>query len=115
MRVNVMKFVAALVAVAAMAIQSTTSDDVITNPEWVQIASQLFAAAGVYLAANYTLIHGPWHYVKGIVAGLGAGFVAWGGYLANNDHLTNSMWWNVAISVVGAIVVFFSPPAPEVS
>lgn len=99
------KLLIAILGAVGVWIQSATSDDLITNPEWVQLGNQMVTAIGIGLAANFVKAKGIWHYTKGLVAGTGALFTAWLGYLANNDHLDTSMKWNIGISAVTALVL----------
>lgn len=107
-----LKSITAVLGAVAVAVAASMSDNVITAPEKVQIATAGVAAFAVFVTANVGL---PlWNYSKAITAGALAGLGLLGGYLANGEHMTSALWLNVAIAAATAAGVFAVPNEPEV-
>lgn len=101
----------AILGAIAMAVAASMTDNVITNPEKVQIATAAVAAFAVFVTANVGL---PlWDKAKAITAGALAGLGLLGGYLANGEQMHESLWLNVAIATLVAAGVFAVPNGPE--
>jgi hypothetical protein len=108
------KFIIAVISAIAVAVQSALSDDVLTNAEQVQIAIAGFTAISVYITSN--ALSGVWAYTKAISAGFLAALALIAGYLANGNEMTTSMWINVGVAFVTALLVRQVPnedPEPE--
>ena len=106
------KALTAVIGAVVMAVAAAMTDDTITHPEWVQIATAGVAAFAVFVTANVGL---PlWDKAKAVTAGALAGLGLLGGYLANGEHMTNALWLNVAIAAAVAAGVWAVPNRPEV-
>lgn len=105
------KAIVAAIGAGIMVLASSITDDIVTNPEKVQIAVAAVTSISVWLTANLGVPY--WNASKTIVAGLLAGLNAVAGYLANADTLTNAMWLNVLISVGVAVGVWVFPNSPS--
>lgn len=107
------KAITAVVGAVAIYGASVWTDDVITLAEWVQVAVAGFTAFQVWLTANVGL---PlWDKAKAITAGALAALGGLAGYLAAGEHMTNSMWLNVAIAGLTAAGVFTVANSPSLA
>lgn len=102
-------FVAVFGAMIMLAYTMYT-DSVITDLEWVQIASAGVGAYLVWLTAN-----GPvgsfWRYSKTIAYGLTALLTTL--YVTLPDGVTSYEWFTIAIAVLTALGILATPNAPE--
>lgn len=104
------KLLVAVIGAAVMAAYGYFDDSIITNLEWVQIASAGVGAYLVWLTAN-----GPvgsfWRYSKTIAYSLTAVLAVL--YTTLPDGLTSNEWFTIAIAGLTALGILATPNAPE--
>lgn len=108
------KFVVAVVAVVAVAIQSYLNGpgDTISWSEWLQVIVAGLGAATVWFAGN-VYSHPLYTATKAIVFGL-SGAAAWlVAYVDGGGDLDAVNWWNVVLIGVGAVLVYAAPKSPD--
>lgn len=102
------KFIAALLGAVVVTLAAATSDDVLSAAEVAQVV-----LAGLGTFAVYVLPNAPGYGVaKTFVAAATAGLGLLAGWLASGEHVTDSMWLNLALAVGTALGVFVVPNEP---
>jgi hypothetical protein len=104
------KFIAQVVATVLTAVVAATAGDgQIDASEAGNVIIAGLGAIAVLGAGN--LPSGIWAYTKTIVAGATAGAMAWQSALG--DGITTAEWWQIAVTVLGALGVL-AAPGPKV-
>lgn len=100
-----LKFLAEVLVAALAALVAGLADDVIDAPEWINVV--IVALGAVAVLGGGELPAGVWAHTKTIVSAATAGAVLLQSLIT--DGITASEWSQIALAVVGAVLVSAVP------